>query len=144
KKKKYEVKLSKLEEHVEELKKNFGEKTMEAERLKDRLEQAEQLYQSAHDLLVKLASEHDRWASQIKAIRADQHLLPKRCLLAAAFVMYLGNEAEDVRRRTLDGWKERIKQLDGFNFLPFYVHRARNCNIRRKDFQTMSFRWTMR
>ncbi|KAF5224389.1 Cytoplasmic dynein 2 heavy chain (DYNC2H1) [Trypanosoma cruzi] len=119
KKKKYEVKLSKLEEHVEELKKNFGEKTMEAERLKDRLEQAEQLYQSAHDLLVKLASEHDRWASQIRAIRADQHLLPKRCLLAAAFVMYLGNEAEDVRRRTLDGWKERIKQLDGFNFFTF-------------------------
>ncbi|ESL11724.1 dynein heavy chain [Trypanosoma rangeli SC58] len=60
KKKKYEVKLSRVEERVEELKKSFGEKTMEAERLKDSLEQAERLYQSAHDLLSKLASEHAR------------------------------------------------------------------------------------
>ncbi|RNF09395.1 cytoplasmic dynein 2 heavy chain 1 isoform X1 [Trypanosoma rangeli] len=119
KKKKYEVKLSRVEEHVEELKKSFGEKTTEAERLKESLEQAERLYQSAHDLLSKLANEHARWATQSKAIQADQYLLPKRCLLAAAFVLYLGNEAEDVRRRTLDGWKERIGQLEDFNFFTF-------------------------
>ncbi|KEG15451.1 dynein heavy chain [Trypanosoma grayi] len=119
KKQKYEKKLAKVEERVEDLKKKFGEKTKEAERLKDRVEQAERLYASAHDLLEKLASEHDRWAAQSKAIRADQHLLPKRCLLAAAFVLYLGNEAEDVRRRTMEGWKERLKQVNDFNFFTF-------------------------
>ncbi|KAH9577240.1 Dynein heavy chain [Trypanosoma melophagium] len=119
KKKKYEAKLLKVEDKVEKLKKDFGEKTKEAERLKDRLEEAERLYTSAHDLLGKLANEHERWTSQSKAIYNDQYLLPKRCLLAAAFVLYLGNEAEDVRSQTMNTWKERLKQLDDFNFFTF-------------------------
>nr|CCC89941.1 unnamed protein product [Trypanosoma congolense IL3000] len=119
KKQKYEDKLKKLEERVEGLKRKFGEKTAEAERLKDRAEKAQQLYTSAHDLLAKLASEHDRWVSQIKGIRENQHLLPKRCLLAAAFILYLGNATEDERRRALNIWKERLKEVDNFEFFTF-------------------------
>lgn len=119
KKRKYEEKLTKLEERVEGLKRNFGERTAEAERLKDHAEQAERLYACAHDLLAKLTSEHDRWVSQIKVIRENQVLLPKRCLLAAAFILYLGNATEDGRRTALNVWKERLKDVDNFEFFTF-------------------------
>ncbi|KPI88248.1 putative dynein heavy chain [Leptomonas seymouri] len=115
---KYEEKLKKVEKKVEELKRKFGEKTTEAERLKDQLEQAEQLLVNAKELLGKLGDEHKRWTEQMKTIKEDSNFLPKRCLLAAAFITYLGQDAEDKRRATLAEWKERVK-LPEFNFFSF-------------------------
>ncbi|KAK7197103.1 dynein heavy chain [Novymonas esmeraldas] len=115
---KYEGKLTKVEKKVGELKDKFGEKTTEAERLKDRLEQAEQLLLNAKELLSKLGDEHTRWTAQMKTIKQDSHFLPKRCLLAAGVITYLGEDAEDARRATLAEWRERVK-LPDFNFFTF-------------------------
>ncbi|KAL7707900.1 dynein heavy chain cytosolic putative [Lotmaria passim] len=115
---KYEGKLKKVEKKVDELKQKFGEKTTEAERLKDQLEQAEQLLTNAKELLGKLVDEHTRWTAQMKTIKEDSNLLPKRCLLAAAFITYLGEDAEDKRRATLAEWKARVT-LPEFNFFTF-------------------------
>ncbi|CBZ37876.1 dynein heavy chain, putative [Leishmania donovani] len=115
---KYEGKLKKVEKKVEELKGKFGEKTVEAERLKDKLEQAEQLLENAQELLSKLGDEHTRWTAQMKAIKQDSYFLPKRCLLAAGVITYLGEDPEDTRRATLSEWKERVK-LHDFNFFTF-------------------------
>ncbi|XQJ30746.1 dynein heavy chain, putative [Leishmania guyanensis] len=115
---KYEGKLKRVEKKVEELKDKFGEKTTEAERLKDQLEEAEQLLVNAKELLSKLGDEHTRWTAQMKTIKQDSYLLPKRCLLAAGVITYLGEDAEDTRRATLAEWKERVK-LPGFNFFTF-------------------------
>ncbi|CUG87914.1 dynein heavy chain, putative [Bodo saltans] len=117
-KQKYEEKLAKVEKKVDELKKNFGQKTKEAERLKDKLEQAETLLKNANDLLGKLAGEKTRWGEQVKVIQRDVQLMPRRSLAASAFITYLGNEPEDVRRTVLAGWLERLK-LDEFNFFTF-------------------------
>ncbi|KAG5491847.1 hypothetical protein JIQ42_01756 [Leishmania sp. Namibia] len=115
---KYEGKLNKVKKKVEELKDRFGAKTTEAERLKDQVEQAEQLLVNAKELLSKLGDEHTRWTAQIKAISQDSYLLPKRCLLAAGVITYLGKDAEHTRRAALAEWKKRLK-LPDFNFFTF-------------------------
>ncbi|KAG5494148.1 hypothetical protein JKF63_01983 [Porcisia hertigi] len=117
-KNKYESKLRKVEKKVEELKAKFSEKTTEAERLRDQLEQAEQLLVNAKELLSKLGDEHKRWTVQMKTLKEDSHFLPKRCLLAAGAITYLGEDAEDKRRETLAEWKERVK-LPDFKFFTF-------------------------
>jgi dynein heavy chain 2 len=115
---KYEDKLKKVEGKVEELKKSFGQKTKEAERLKDKLEQAENTLRTASELLHKLAGERTRWSEQVKIIQRDVQAMPRRALAAAAFITYLGREPEDVRRRVLAEWRDRLKIPD-FNFFTF-------------------------
>ncbi|EPY36413.1 hypothetical protein STCU_00598 [Strigomonas culicis] len=118
KKNKYESKLAKVEEKVEKLKTRFAEKTTEAERLRNQLEQAEYLLNNATELIAKLSTEHKRWVQQMKSINSELDLLPRRCLLAAGFIVYLGQQPENIREQTLKEWKEKVK-LKEFNFFTF-------------------------
>eukprot|EP00658_Telonema_sp_P-2_P013521 TRINITY_DN15121_c0_g3_i2.p1 TRINITY_DN15121_c0_g3~~TRINITY_DN15121_c0_g3_i2.p1 ORF type:complete len:1979 (+),score=626.76 TRINITY_DN15121_c0_g3_i2:168-6104(+) len=115
---KYEEKAKKVEKKVDDLKKKFGDKTKEAERLKNKLEKAENTLKNAEELLGKLSGEKTRWSEQVKTIEEDMKAVPRRALLAAAFNVYLGHEPEDIRRHTLDEWKEKLKVVD-FNFFTF-------------------------
>eukprot|EP00744_Colponema_vietnamica_P003509 GILI01005371.1.p1 GENE.GILI01005371.1~~GILI01005371.1.p1 ORF type:complete len:1756 (-),score=536.52 GILI01005371.1:124-4761(-) len=115
---KYEDKLKKVEKNVEELKKTFGDKTREAERLKDKLEQAEKTLLNAEELLGKLVGEKTRWSEQVKSIDRDLFQMPRRALIAAAFNTYLGHEPEDVRRRIMAEWKDKLK-IDDYTYFTF-------------------------
>ena len=116
---KLQDKLTRLDQKKEELTKRFGEKTREAERLKDKLEQAEATLASAEDLLGKLTAEKARWVTQVKSIQADVDLMPRKTLLASAFITYLGREPEDARRRVVQTWRDQFKtpEFDFFTFL---------------------------
>jgi predicted nucleic acid-binding Zn-ribbon protein len=89
----YEEKLKKLEGKVEDLRNNFEKTTKEGMRLKDRLEKAEGTLVAAQELLAKLSAEKGRWGEQAAAIQRDMSLVPKRALVAAAFMTYLGPRA---------------------------------------------------
>lgn len=116
--KKYEDKSKKVQKTVDELKKNFAEKTSQAEVLKEKLAQAEQLLRNAEDLLGKLSGEKSRWSEQVKVLERDLKQMPRKALIAAAFNTYLGHEPEDVRRRIVDEWKLRLK-VEDFQYFTF-------------------------
>ncbi|CAJ1028022.1 Dynein heavy chain, N-terminal region 2/Hydrolytic ATP binding site of dynein motor region/AAA domain (dynein-related subfamily)/P-loop containing dynein motor region/P-loop containing dynein motor region D4/Microtubule-binding stalk of dynein motor/ATP-binding dynein motor region/Dynein heavy chain region D6 P-loop domain/Dynein heavy chain AAA lid domain/Dynein heavy chain C-terminal domain containing protein, putative [Leishmania lindenbergi] len=100
--------LKKIDAKVKELREGFSEKCKEAERLRGKLQAAEEELGRAKDLLDKLSGEKDRWATEAAAIREANNTMPKRALVAAAFLTYLGQETEDGRRRFLKTWCDRL------------------------------------
>jgi dynein heavy chain 2 len=116
--KKYEDKVRKVDQKIDELKKNFGNKTKEAEVLKDKLEQAEATLTAAQDLLSKLGGEKTRWGKLVGTLKAEEKTMPKRALLAAGFITYLGCEPEDERAKIVRGWAES-QGVGDFNYFTF-------------------------
>ncbi|KAJ3130163.1 Cytoplasmic dynein 2 heavy chain 1 [Nowakowskiella sp. JEL0407] len=100
--------LSLVDVTVNGLRENFGNKTREAETLRNDLEQATSTINSAQELLEKLSSENQRWSLQIRSINDDIASLPQNSLLAAAFTTYLGGCTEDVRARWVQEWRKFI------------------------------------
>ncbi|KAG5475409.1 hypothetical protein LSCM1_03523 [Leishmania martiniquensis] len=112
--------LKKIDSKVKDLREGFSEKCKEAERLRGKLRAAEDELAKATDLLDRLGVEKDRWATEAAAIREANNTMPKRVLVAAAFLTYLGQEAEYGRRRYLKTWCDRLgfpKVLDVTHFL---------------------------
>ncbi|KAG5501524.1 hypothetical protein JKF63_03353 [Porcisia hertigi] len=101
-------KLKKIDAKVKELREGFSEKCKEAERLRGKLQAAEEELEKAKDLLKKLSGEKGRWATEAAAIQESNDTMPKRALVAAAFLTYLGREMEDGRRRFLKTWCDRL------------------------------------
>ncbi|KPI89860.1 putative dynein heavy chain [Leptomonas seymouri] len=101
-------KLKKIDVKVKELREGFSEKCKEAERLRAKLVAAEEELGRAKELLGKLSGEKDRWAGEVKSIREANDSLPKRALVAAGFLTYLGRETEAGRRRYLTTWCRRL------------------------------------
>nr|CCC94835.1 putative dynein heavy chain [Trypanosoma congolense IL3000] len=105
-------KLKKIDEAVEKLRKDFSEKCKEAEQIKDTLEKAQGELTKAKDLLEKLSGEKTRWSRDAQAIQSNNQLLPKRALVAAAFITYIARETEDVRQSYLKQWSSRLGLAD--------------------------------
>jgi dynein heavy chain 2, cytosolic len=101
-------KLKKIDIKVKELREGFSEKCKEAERLRAKLQAAEAELAKAKELLDKLSGEKNRWDLEVKAIREANDSMPKRALVAAGFLTYLGQETEDGRRRYLKTWCNRL------------------------------------
>eukprot|EP00760_Papus_ankaliazontas_P008674 PhM_4_TR13906/c0_g1_i1/m.49396/K10414/DYNC2H, DNCH2; dynein heavy chain 2, cytosolic len=101
--------LSTIDEKVEELKKRLRKKTQDAARLKDKLEKAENTLEAAEQLLSKLSVEQGRWTERLSTLDDGFKLMPKRCVLAGAFVAYLGGEIEEVRQSLMSQWKDKLK-----------------------------------
>ncbi|GET89825.1 dynein heavy chain, putative [Leishmania tarentolae] len=101
-------KLKKIDTKVKELREGFSEKCKEAERLRGKLQTAEEELAKAKDLLDKLSGEKGRWTTEATTIREANNTMPKRALVAAAFLTYLGQETEDGRRRFLKMWCDRL------------------------------------
>jgi dynein heavy chain 2 len=115
---KYEDRVKKVDGKIDELKKNFAKKTKEAEVLKDKLEQAEATLVAAQDLLSKLGGEKTRWGKQVAVLNAEERTMPKRALLAAGFMTYLGREAEDRRQAIMSEWAA-AQGVDSFDYFTF-------------------------
>ncbi|EAN79214.1 dynein heavy chain, putative [Trypanosoma brucei brucei TREU927] len=105
-------KLKKIDEAVAKLRKEFSEKCKDAERIKDTLEKAQKELTKAKDLLEKLSGEKTRWSQDAQKIQSSNQLLPKRALVAAAFITYIARETEDVRQRYLKQWSSRLNLPD--------------------------------
>lgn len=116
---KCEEELQEIDDRVAQLKKDFGERTGEAERLKRNLSLAGETLDKAEGLIGQLSGEQLRWKSQAKQLRDDIAKLPTKMLLAAGFSIYLAKMPEDVRHSMLTQWQD----ITGLR-VPFSFKRA--------------------
>ena len=112
--------LQQLEDSTKILNNELKAKTNEAAELKIGLEKAEQILNSAQNLLLQLSGEKDRWEIQVEEIRNNIKLLPYKSLLSAAYIVYTGQDDEKIRESKLNEWKLMLRD-DGFNFTKFMV-----------------------
>ncbi|XP_064610087.1 cytoplasmic dynein 2 heavy chain 1-like isoform X3 [Liolophura sinensis] len=110
--------LNEVDEKVAQLRNRFEKLTKEAAELKIKLDKENETIQAAETLVSKLDGEYERWSSQVGELNTVLQELPKRALLAAAFISYLPSAPEDVRRRSLTGWQETVG-LSGFDVRRF-------------------------
>ncbi|KAJ3360793.1 Cytoplasmic dynein 2 heavy chain 1 [Kappamyces sp. JEL0680] len=108
--------LDSVDAKVEALRDEFGVKTREAEGLRIGLERAMEIMNRAQGLLEKLSGEGERWEAQFQELDNYIVTLPRNALLAAAFVVYLGGESEDVRKSSIARWQSILGYTDSFNF----------------------------
>jgi len=103
-----ERELKEIDTRVETLKKNFAQRTREAETLRQQLERTKDTLTKAETLLGKLGGEQSRWERKVVELRDAETSLPGTCLLAAAFCTYLLKCPEDVRARAVSIWRQII------------------------------------
>ncbi|KAJ7995299.1 hypothetical protein DPEC_G00243100 [Dallia pectoralis] len=101
---KLEEQLNSVGKKVNELKEKFQCRTTEAAKLEAEVSKAQETIQAAEQLIHQLDGEHTRWNAQVAEITEDLDTLPKRAMLAAAFITYLSSAPEDRRRRSLETW----------------------------------------
>ena len=94
-----------IDNRVDKLKKDFGARTREAETLRQKLEQTEEVLDKAETLLSKLSGEQTRWERTVKELQRSRKNLPMTCLIAAGFSTYLVKSSEEVRARALSLWQ---------------------------------------
>jgi dynein heavy chain 2, cytosolic len=100
--------LDAVDQQVAELKNRFSQRTAEAAELKLGLEKAKGTLEAAQELIGKLLAEKDRWERQVNEYGEEITGLPRRTLLAAASLTYLGAEAEDRRTAAVKQWCELV------------------------------------
>jgi len=112
---KCEAEIAEIDERVLDLKNEFGSKTREAEKLRARLELAEQTLDKASELLSKLGEEQERWQEQEKSLALELMSLPRKLLVAAGFVAYLGKYSENERQSKLSVWTQAVGLINMIN-----------------------------
>ncbi len=110
--------LTKVDDRVAMLRKTFEETTTEAAKLKIELEKAEEIMNSAQNLIGKLENEHHRWNNQVAELQKQLDILPKLSLLSAAFITYLSSKSEDERTDFLKKWSAKL-DLEKFDLKKF-------------------------
>ena len=122
---KSEVKLEKLgkaltalDQKVKNMRDRFELLTTEAAKLKIELEKEEETIVAAENLVGKLEGEHKRWSDQVGSLTEELEQLPRRTILAAGFISYLGQAPEDERRLMLSDWLQFVG-LESFDLRQF-------------------------
>ena len=100
--------LSEVDEKVRKLKKKLEKTHTEAAKLELALEKSKETLEAAENLVGKLEGEYKRWSGQVGELSKELTTLPLRSLLAAGFMSYMSNAAEDVRHMCLNNWMEEI------------------------------------
>ncbi len=110
--------LVQLDKKVKDMRDEFEVLTTDAAKLKIEVEKQEETIAAAENLVGKLEGEHKRWSAQVQDLTQELELLPMRALLAAAFITYLSQMPEDMRRTMLNMWMEAV-QVEEFNLRQF-------------------------
>ncbi|XP_035389840.1 cytoplasmic dynein 2 heavy chain 1 isoform X3 [Electrophorus electricus] len=118
-KNKLEAQLNSVGERVLELKEKFQCRTTEAAKLEADVSRAQETISAAEKLIHQLDGEHTRWNTQMEEISEELDTLPKRVLLAAAFITYLSAAPENERRASLHTWMDNsgLQKFDLRHFL---------------------------
>ncbi|XP_052360063.1 cytoplasmic dynein 2 heavy chain 1 isoform X2 [Oncorhynchus keta] len=116
---KLEEQLNSVGQKVNELKEKFQSRTTEAAKLEAEVSKAQKTIQTAEQLIHQLDGEHTRWNAQVDEITEELDTLPKRAMLAAAFITYLSAAPEDRRRTSLETWMKAsgLQKFDLRHFL---------------------------
>ncbi|KAK6637824.1 hypothetical protein RUM44_008246 [Polyplax serrata] len=100
--------LGEVDEKVNDLKNRLNTYTREAAVIEIHLSKAQDTMASAQELLAKLEDEYERWTCQLEELTNAVNLLPRNTLLGSAFLSYLSDSPEDVRRDKLQEWEKKL------------------------------------
>lgn len=101
-------KLEELEAKLDQLRKEFEEKTQMKEALRLKAEQLRLKLERAHMLVDGLAGERLRWIETVKRLDFEFNNLPGDCVMATAFISYLGPFVTNYRDKLANSWKKEI------------------------------------
>uniref|UniRef100_A0A2K5CLM4 Dynein axonemal heavy chain 2 n=1 Tax=Aotus nancymaae TaxID=37293 RepID=A0A2K5CLM4_AOTNA len=105
-------KLREVAEKLEMLKKQYGEKLAQKEELREKSEEMELKLERAGMLVSGLAGEKARWEETVQGLDEDLGYLVGDCLLAAAFLSYMGPFLTNYRGEIVNQiWIRKIWEL---------------------------------
>ena len=102
-------------------------KMEQKEELRRKAEHTEKMLDRASKLVSGLAGEKDRWEKTVADLESQIGLLPGDCLVAAAFLSYMGPFLSDYREALVTKWtdaikKEQIPSNPLFSFIEFLAN----------------------
>uniref|UniRef100_G1MEZ7 Dynein axonemal heavy chain 2 n=1 Tax=Ailuropoda melanoleuca TaxID=9646 RepID=G1MEZ7_AILME len=105
-------KLQEVAEKLEMLKKQYDEKLAQKEELRKKSEEMEVKLERAGLLVSGLAGEKARWEETVQGLEEDLGYLVGDCLLAAAFLSYMGPFLTNYRDEIVNQiWMKKIREL---------------------------------
>ncbi|CAO2643767.1 Dynein axonemal heavy chain 2 [Lemmus lemmus] len=105
-------KLREVAEKLEMLKKQYDEKLAQKEELRKKSEEMELKLERAGMLVSGLAGEKARWEETVQGLEEDLGYLVGDCLLAAAFLSYMGPFLTNYRDEIVNQiWVKKIREL---------------------------------
>nr|XP_021503796.1 dynein heavy chain 2, axonemal [Meriones unguiculatus] len=105
-------KLREVAEKLEMLKKQYDEKLAQKEELRKKSEEMELKLERAGMLVSGLAGEKARWEETVQGLEEDLGYLVGDCLLAAAFLSYMGPFLTNYRDEIVNEiWIRKIREL---------------------------------
>ncbi|XP_048885226.1 dynein axonemal heavy chain 2 [Brienomyrus brachyistius] len=106
-------KLREVGEKLEQLKQQYSEKLAQKMKLRQKSEDMELKLDRAGRLVSGLAAERQRWEKTIKGLDMDMGYLVGDCLLAAAFLSYMGPFLSIYRDEMVTNiWMKQMQQLE--------------------------------
>ena len=111
--------LDEVDTQVKILQDRLNKFTKEAAVTEIQLNKTTETIAAADGLVAGLESEFDRWNKEVESMDSDLKKVPYFCLLGAAFITYLSNAPEDIRKKSLDRWMSMfsIKRFDLTRYL---------------------------
>ncbi|XP_056602033.1 dynein axonemal heavy chain 2 isoform X3 [Triplophysa dalaica] len=118
-------KLREVGDKLDELKRQYDEKLSQKEELRRKSEDMELKLDRAGKLLSGLAGERVRWEETVSGLEKNMSCLVGDCLLAAAFLSYMGPFLSNYRDELVTKiWMKQVRELEvpcspGFSFAAF-------------------------
>ncbi|KAK4876213.1 hypothetical protein RN001_012635 [Aquatica leii] len=111
-----QAKLAELNMMLQRLQREYEEKLLMKEELNKKAELLRLKLERAAMLVENLAGERERWDATVFTLDRQFGFLPGDCLLATAFVSYLGPFVSQYRDSLVDMWKKRYVQYQEIPF----------------------------
>lgn len=107
-----QAKLAELNALLAKLQKEYEEKLLQKEELNRKAEMLRLKLERAYILVECLAGERQRWGETVEQLDAMFILLPGDCVLATAFISYLGPFVSNYRENLVEQWKSEVVELE--------------------------------
>ncbi|KAK4469213.1 hypothetical protein MN116_006788 [Schistosoma mekongi] len=140
-----QAKLDAVNAEMRRLQQEYNEKMEQKEELRKKAEHTEKMLDRASKLVSGLAGEKIRWEASVADLLCRIELLPGDCLLAAAFLSYMGPFLSEYREKLIADWlvlirTENVPVTDPFIFTEFLADptQVREWNIQGLPRDTFS------
>ncbi|CAH8499452.1 unnamed protein product [Schistosoma intercalatum] len=140
-----QAKLDEVNAEMRRLQQEYNEKMEQKEELRKKAEHTEKMLDRASKLVSGLAGEKLRWEASVADLLRKIDLLPGDCLLASAFLSYMGPFLSEYREKLITNWLELIRTesvpvTDPFVFTEFLADptQVREWNIQGLPRDTFS------
>ena len=107
---KIQAEVQQLSAQLLELKEKFEQGSNEERELSEKAEMMERRLTAASKLIVGLGSERLRWTADMETLRTKRQYLVGDCLLASAFLSYMGALNYEFRKEMMSAWESDIRE----------------------------------